>query len=523
MKALIKKLKENDQDFELYPTTREMLDKIYQHMSLMRYSRTFKVLDIGCGTCNFKKYFDEYNSKETSDYRKAWIDYYVIEKSKILIDRLPADAIIVGTDFHECMLIDKDIDIVFCNPPYSEYVAWTKRIIFETSAHHIYLVIPERWKENEEIQALLETVGGKVDILGNFDFFDAERVARAKVNVLYISKQTSSDKAFDAWFDQMFPIKADAEEENSEELLKNQLIAGKDKAQILVNAYEHEQKILSNHFKAISSLSADILKSIGITKDAVKKSLKSRLKGLKTKYWQLVFDNLDAITSRLTYDTRNKMMSRFSGLTSADFTVSNIYSLVIWVIKNANTYYDAQLTDFYKSLSTRDNVTPYKSNQRVFKGSGWRYNRDDLTHYTLDYRIVCSTSYFYRQYSYYTRDNIKSGIDDICTIATNLGFHVVDCEYALDTGEKGVVYLTDYVPLLEYRYYKNGNMHIKMNQEFAKALNVEAARLLGWIKSAEDIQKEFPENLAKDAEKYFRGNCNFALSSKNLPLIGYGN
>ena len=59
---------------------------------------------------------------------------------------------------------------------------------------------------------------------------------------------------------------------------------------------------------------------------------------------------------------------------------------------------------------------------------------------------------------------------------------------------------------MTYRCYKNGNMHIKFNKEFMKALNVECSRLLGWIKSAEDIKREFPEELAKGAEKYFKSN-----------------
>ena len=37
-------------------------------------------------------------------------------------------------------------------------------------------------------------------------------------------------------------------------------------------------------------------------------------------------------------------------------------------------------------------------------------------------------------------------------------------------------------------------------------MNVEVSRLLGWIKSAEDIKREFPEELAKGAEKYFKSN-----------------
>ena len=48
--AIVKELKENNQDFEFYPASEEMLRVIYPHMN------NEKVLDIGCGTCNFKKY-----------------------------------------------------------------------------------------------------------------------------------------------------------------------------------------------------------------------------------------------------------------------------------------------------------------------------------------------------------------------------------------------------------------------------------------------------------------------------------
>ncbi len=49
-----------------------------------------------------------------------------------------------------------------------------------------------------------------------------------------------------------------------------------------------------------------------------------------------------------------------------------------------------------------------------------------------------------------------------------------------------------------------GNMHVKFNMEFTKALNVEASRLLGWIRKKEDIEKEFTPEMAAGAEKYLR-------------------
>ena len=46
LNALIQELKENNQDFEFYPTTKEMIKTIYRAASGEDW------LDIGCGTCN---------------------------------------------------------------------------------------------------------------------------------------------------------------------------------------------------------------------------------------------------------------------------------------------------------------------------------------------------------------------------------------------------------------------------------------------------------------------------------------
>jgi hypothetical protein len=71
---------------------------------------------------------------------------------------------------------------------------------------------------------------------------------------------------------------------------------------------------------------------------------------------------------------------------------------------------------------------------------------------------------------------------------------------------------------MEYRVYKNGNMHAKFDIEFMKALNVEVSRLLGWINKPEDIKKEFPDDMAKGAEKYFKKNFT-CLNVSSLPLL----
>lgn len=526
---LIERLKENNQDFELYPTTKDMIYPIFQHYKL--HNGEINVfLDIGCGTCNFFKFMKEFYNKENSNV--SFFDYQVMEKSKILIDQLPKDTIVLGTDFNSNTLLDKNVDAIFCNPPYSEYKKWTHRILKESSAKYIYMVIPERWNNDAEIMQTIKDVNTKYEILGSFDFLHAERSARAVVDVvLFNNVYRPKNKSFDDWFDETFKmrnkeqkLKYDWEKERKEEQeIKNQLVGGKNKVEILVNSYDYKLKTLYDHFKAITSLDVDILESIGVTKNSVMESLKSKISGLKNVYWRVVFDELDEITSRLTSATKEKLYKRFQGLLTVDFTPENIYSLVAWVCKNSSAYYDEQLIELYKMFTTPENIIKYKSNQKVFQRDNWGRFDNNMTHYCLSYRIICDRLYFKSSYSYYNNEISKSSsqtiIKDLCAIAHNLGFIAKEWEYPETFGEKYYIWMDNKKPLMEFKVYQNGNTHIKLDKEFAKAMNVEVSRLLGWIRDKTDISKDFPDEMAKGAEKYFKVNYNVCLANSNIKLL----
>lgn len=524
-KALIKELKDSGQDYEFYPTTEEMLIPIYEDM---RYNRIKTVLDIGCGTCNFKKYAKKWNSTNNN-----WLDfkYYGVENSKILIDRLDKDVILLGTDFDYMTLIDKKVSAIFCNPPYSRFVEWTTRIIYESNATDIYLVIPQRWKDNQSINDIIRRVRARADVLGSFDFLDAERQARAKVDVVHISKgYGGTNKAFDDWFDETFVPehkKTEQEDEKIQDKLKRELVTGKNKIEILVNSFEHEQSKLFSNFKAIGNLDNDLLESIGISIDNVKDSLKSKIEGLKCIYWDLVFNELEELTSRLTTESRSKMLGKFNEVNTIDFNHSNIYSLIVFALKNAKAYYGEQLINLYKDLSSENNVAPYKSNQSTFKYDRWRYNatEENAQKYTLDYRIVTVFLKFRDRYSWedgLDPRTVEKTISDICTISNNLGFEVGEKELATEYNQKNNVYGKNGEVLFEYKTFKNGNTHLKFNKELIKAINVEASRLLGWIRTKEDIKAEFSGDLAKGADKYFRCNSDILITSNEVLLLTEG-
>ena len=154
------------------------------------------------------------------------------------------------------------------------------------------------------------------------------------------------------------------------------------------------------------------------------------------------------------------------------------------------------------------------------------------THYCLTYRMVVDTLYFRESKSrwnpskntfindYEVSDyKAQTIVNDLCAIANNLGFIVGNKEYADCFGEKFYVYDNKGKELIEYKLFKNGNTHLKLDLELMKAINVEVARLLGWIHNKSDICVEFPDELAKDAEKYFGGNFSNRISANNVKLL----
>lgn len=530
---LVLDLKENNQDFEFYPTTDEILKIICSQMNSFGH-----ILDIGAGNGTFKRYLDRNNI----DYCK----YFAIEKSEILINQLDKDTYILGTDFHQCTLIDKPVNTIFCNPPYSEFKDWTLRIIKEGNFKHAFLVIPERWQNDKEIEKSLEFNHTFARVIAQRDFLTADRQARAKVHIVKLEKTAKKEFVFDNWFKETFGFEEvkdsrfeyTAYSENKKKI-ENEIVSAPNKIEYLVNLYTDEMNRLYSSFRAICQLDVETLHDIGVESSKVKESLKYKIEHTKIFYWHLIFDFLDDITKRLTYKTREKLFNEFERLNTVDFNASNIRAVVIWVLKNASSLFDEQLIDFYKDFTTPDNIIKYKSNQRIFKRDSWYNNRFDRdgekpTHYCLSYRLIADNIFNVHaeeKWSAEKKNLVTTSVikdygnsrirvlEDLEAIAFNLGFETLYGEKAEYFGEKYYIKGKDNKPLIEYKIYKNGNTHLKLNIEFAKALNVEVARLLGWIRDKSEVAQEFPDDM-KDAAKYYGANFKFSIEKPNIKLLG---
>lgn len=540
--AIVADLKAGGQDFEWYPTTDEMLQAVARCCGDIK-----SLLDIGAGDGRALQRIQAFN-QALSDRARERDQYahhghisslYAIEKSPIHIANMPAEISIIGTDFLQQSLIDKDVDGVFCNPPYSQYEEWACKILREAYCKYVFLILPDRWKDSKTIQDALKSRNTTARSIWAGDFSAADRPARARVEILQISIRTNCgnwkrDKQdpFDLWFNEVFPefdriksLKDDDQtdyqkKEDDRKKLRQSIVAGANLIETLADLYRAEMDSLYKNYRSLCSIDPALLKELGIDHEDVKKGLKLKINGTKNKYWSELFDHLNKITSRLTKATRQRMLEKLRGSTNIDFTSDNAYAVVIWAIKNANQYINEQVTTMFRDLSEPESVKNYKSNQKTWEKQCWRYNAEDHSRYTLDYRIVvqrqggiCTE---YRRYEGLAERG-HDFLGDIGTVASNLGFtntvksDTMTCGQWASGGSKEFycTYEGKRRLLMAVRAYMNGNIHIKFDQDFIKTLNIEASRLLGWIKSPEQAAEEMGYSVAY-CRKTFKTNRIFA-------------
>jgi len=542
--AIMNDLKQADQDYEWYPSTDTMLQAVANCCGDIK-----SLLDIGAGDGRALLKIQAYRKALTDRARErdqygthGTIDsLYAIEKSTIHIQNMPGDIAIVGTDFLLQSLIDKDVDGIFCNPPYSQYEEWACKILQEAYCKYVFLILPDRWRSSAKIAEALKGRNTSSRSIWSGDFTAADRPARARVEILQISltggqrdayDRKGKQDPFDSWFNEVFPefdkIKPTKEEESDyrkseaeAQGLHKQIVKGENLIERLAELYRGEMDSLYGNYRALCGIDPVLLKELGVKHDDVKKGLRLKIDGTKNKYWRELFEHLDKITSRLTKTTRRTMLEKLRSACNVDFTSDNAYAVVLWAIKNANKYINDQLVDMFRTLSEPESVKNYKSNQKTWEKNGWRYQKDH-TYYTLDYRIVVPHQGGIDTTGY--RHNGENGLQtkaheflqDIGTVAGNLGFKplgVVSCEMVWESGKENIFSYTrdgkQRKTLMTIRAYMNGNLHIKFDQDFIRTLNIEASRLLGWIKTPEQAAAEtgYPVTFCRER---FKSNRIFA-------------
>lgn len=542
-RQLVEQLKNNDQDFEWYPTTQEILDVVKREINATFVYGYPKVMDIGAGDGRVLKYL-------TGEHYR-----FGIEKSQILINQMPEDVVILGTDFYNCGLYDKEMDVIFCNPPYSDYEDWTTKIIKQANCKEIYLVIPQRWSESEKIKQALELrgleIGYNVKTLGSFDFYNADRQARAVVDIVKITfRYTRGRDPFSILFEEEFKDLYDVFNESllTKEEEKSKQLTYSGSIENLVEQYQNDLINIHESYQSIRKIPLDLFKEMGITLNSLQESLKNRMISLKRKYWEILFNVYTPLISRFTIKTREKILSNLkNSYSTVDFTVKNCYAVTSMMIRLCEKYYDSQAVDLFWELASLENIKKYKSNQRTIGNEGWRYlNRNSeecLDKFGLEYRIIITgkvgLAYDYSSKKYRLTNRYDSSysigaegfINDLLIVASNLGFDTEKTieefkSYEWDYGKRIALTYKNHTTnkeeiLCELKIYKNGNVHIFFNPKFIIALNVNVGRILGWLKSSDQAKEEL-DLTDEEIEQVEKFNTNVKLSKQTINLmLGY--
>ncbi len=535
------------EDFEWYPTTAEIIaalrkdvvrelgsdDRRYRH-----HGPGIHFLDIGAG-----------NGKVINSLKDLECigDTFAIEKSHTLLDLLPPETFILGCDFWKTSLIDKDIGIIFSNPPYSTYAEWSLKILREVQPGTlVYLVIPDRWEKSETLTREIKSRKATTKVLGTFDFQSSEdRQARARVHLLKVTigqaeryssrEDRETEDPFTRFFDETFTY-PEAEEEVpfTKQLQEAQIVHRLNFIEALCRLHDLRIQQLQRNYQAVCDLSADILEEFDIKKGGLIKSLKMKLDTCKKEYWQRLFDGMKEINTRLTSGSRETIQRKLQAQTGIDFNRENAYAVVLWTVKNANQYFDSQLIETYEKMVIAANVENYVSNKRIFKRDRFSYRQqqdlpDSASHYRLKvgHRMVLDRVGGLRSHYSWETGISKDATDfigDLITVANNLGFAVMDSGPAPfsynDSTARVIRFKTSegkVESLIRSRAFQNNNMHMQFHPDFIHALNVHHGRLKGWLRNDEEAAREL-EIPAAIATKLFT-TPGFRLTSSSLALM----
>lgn len=543
---LVKELKANGEDFEFFPTSDEQLHTISEHMKQLfakyeltnRYDTPIKLLDIGAGDGRCLTALSR--TMAEIDSRKV-VKLLAIEKATTQIkDYASKDIVLLGTEFWETNFISKQTDIGFSNPPFSEFSLWIQTILGQLSFKAFYAILPRRWRNDEAIKDVIKRRNiTNVDIIAESDFCEAERVARTNVDLVcfYFGEDESTVERKRKVRDDYKPmlgvrgkcsfqlfienelglvqthsettnkfnelqekerIRAEMAQEGtrSYELVKSEGVLA-----ALLEHYEQDMQQILEQYKNISKIDSSLLAELGVKYDAIRESVKEKLFGMRNLYWNLLFTHLTPISSRLTTNFKNQLLTTLNN-NALDFTMKNALYIVDFAITYANNLVEDSLISVFRDLSCESSIKRYyRSNERMYNDR-WRHNNTEdykQCKILLDYRFIYSSWGNFGNYDWQRglNESARDFTHDLLVVMRLLGYgnlYLTEDISTMTQGDKLSIRGTGpdgkELDLVQVRYYANGNRHIKINTEAMARFNTTVSRLLGWVRNREEYQEE---------------------------------
>ena len=547
--AVVRELKQRGEDHEWYPTTEEQIQIVARDVLSLKehyeftssYGDDVRLLDIGAGDGRVLQ-----GLKSTIESEDFQVELLAVEKASLHTQGYRQKQItLLGTDFHEINFISKSTHIAFVNPPYSQFSFWLSTLINQLNFSVLYAIVPERWQDDPAIKASIERRGIKnADVLASSDFFNADRQARAKVQIVRFSFNDFEADAerverikrserprhyqpilgqngtcpFQLFIEQELGLKQSyskttekfneyEEKERIREQMATEgsacyeLIRSKGVLSALLDNYEQDVTETLKQYQKIGELNPVLLQELGVDYDALRKGVKAKLFGFRNVYWSLLLEHMKALSERLTAKHKQVLLNTLAA-NQLDFTYTNAVYIIGYGVELANELIEQSLIDVFESLTSEDAIQRhYVSNQHMYKDE-WRHNHGDPNRhakYVLDYRFISSHYSNFSSYSWEhgLKEDAREFTNDIVVALKLLGYdqftYSMDYQH-ISAGDKLVIRGEDAngkeTELLSIRYYGNGNRHMRFNQRAMLRLNVTISRLLGWVRNKAEFTAE---------------------------------
>lgn len=546
--SIINTLKANGQDYEFYPTPKSLapliageIESANPWLDNVNYSdipRT-TVLDVCAGDGSFiLALHDELMNTK----RARQVTLQGIELSPILRDKWQGKIVPVGSNFYGIKV--PTAPVVFCNPPFSKYVGFTKKVLKDSTFNIAIFILPRGWRSNQELQSFLRSNDHRHTVIKTFDFKEhCERAIRSQTicDVLVFHGKYSGDfertrkEALKKQVAEIF----DAEAEKG--VMQTDLPTNFSLPDIS-KMYEKEKESRFELFKMLSSNNYAYTKSItGVDDKYARENLLDMFSdayvALQRKYWGMVIKKLSVMGGLLTYENEQSLITDFAK--SIDFNIETISLFLEWLTSNFQTVMDDQFIMGYKSLMNPANSVRYKNNQSLFKDGNWTTNEKGKYKSFLKKKVILEISNHYDAFgftliSYEAKQQLTSLLINLSAVfgywiaptlydSPNFKCNICDLKQHIKPSEtsplnddaklKIAKALQDFedeprpygksIPiygitkegnadLLMYLIiYKKGTLHVKLSKDFALKLNVKYGTINGWITNPDDAKSEF--------------------------------
>lgn len=419
----------------------------------------------------------------------------------------------LSSSFKNTNLVDKQADVILCNPPLNEYEAYCKRILEECITKRVVLVLPMEWKESAEIRAYAKAYKFESELMGAVGYVKDNKRAKAEIilffrsfvsNRVTLEHQLNREYELGDLFKELdhyrFSLIGEERKRKSEEIAKE--CEGKENEAILeylLQQYEKEHSNFFANFEHLSKISSLFLSTIKVESEDIINNTKNFELLQKKFYWREYLTRIVDFDLLLTPKQQSNLLEEFANR-GVDFSKENISSVLAYSLEYCKEMEKENFCTFWEKLADEDNLVdftnlianpqPYTYYAKEKLYSKGKLKEKVVCHYAGSYdsyysnslrdvRIVhllkiLLQSMGYQDLSY--RDSDKNLIKPNDRIDLPLGISY------LFAGEKQVA---------KFTAYKNRKLHIHFDKTVIASINLKVFAYFGWITNPKEAKESF--------------------------------